>query len=122
MRPQTPSLVEMSPREVEIFSAGRWPEGMCLLFGLNIEEARALMLGIDAHDREVFAAGRAAAEADMAALQRRAASIVHRASRLPVLTPEVLDMTGDEARVWHAQRRAIDAERFRASVRGQGAA
>lgn len=112
----------MSSREVELFAAGRWPEGMCLVFGLGADEARALMLGIDAHDREVFAAGRAAAEADMAAVQRRAASIVQRASRRPVLTPEVLDMNGDEARVWHAQRRAQEAYHFRASLRGRGAA
>ena len=61
--------------------------------------------------------GYAACDADLAALQRQAMRNVHGAARLPIQTPEVLTLSPDDARQWHAQRRADDAARFRASVR-----
>lgn len=68
-------------------------------------------------------AGHAAADEEMAALQRRAMRVVHAAARRPVREPMVLELTADQMARVHADRDRVRGEAFRAGLRvgrGQG--
>lgn len=66
---------------------------------------------------EAYAAGWAACEEHLAAIQRRAHEVVTGLSRDPVLTPAVLVLPADVTRVAHEARRLLDRERVRAEAR-----